>query len=112
MNPGGAKFVPGQCTYFVAKYWPVKWRGNARYWYKNAKAAGFKTGQTPRVGAIVVWYGPGYNLAYGHVAIVMSIDMKKGTMIIKDMNYAGPWKITTREEKIKNRYIVGFIYHP
>ncbi len=26
VNPGGAGFVPGQCTYFVAKHWPVKWR--------------------------------------------------------------------------------------
>lgn len=39
INPKGAGFVPGQCTYFVAKYWPVKWRGNARAWFKNAKAA-------------------------------------------------------------------------
>lgn len=77
VNPKGAGFVPGQCTYFVAKYWPVKWRGNARAWFKNAKAAGFKTGQTARPGAIVVWYGPGYNLTYGHVGIVMSVDAKK-----------------------------------
>lgn len=112
VNPGGAGFVPGQCTFFVAKYWPVKWRGNARAWFKNAKAAWFQTGQTARVGSIVVWYGPGYNLTYGHVGIVMSIDAKKWTMIIKDMNYTGPWQITTREEKIKNKYIVGFIYHP
>jgi surface antigen len=42
----------------------------------------------------------------------MSVDAKKGTMIVKDMNYTGPWKITTREEKIKNKYIIGFIYHP
>jgi surface antigen len=90
----------------------VKWRGNARAWFKNAKAAGFKTGQTARAGSIVVWYGPGYNLTYGHVGIVMSVDAKKGTMIVKDMNYAGPWIVTTREEKIKNKYIIGFIYHP
>jgi len=64
VNQKGVGFVPGQCTYFVAKYWPVKWRGNARAWFKNAKDAGFKTGQTARPGAIVVWYGPGYNLTY------------------------------------------------
>ena len=112
ISPTGAGFVPGQCTYFVAKHWPVKWRGNARAWFKNAKAAGFKTGQTAKPGAIVVWYGPGYNLTYGHVAIVVSVNAKEGTMIVKDMNYAGPWKITTREEKIKNKYIIGFIHHP
>lgn len=26
INPKGAGFVPGHCTYFVAQYWPVKWR--------------------------------------------------------------------------------------
>lgn len=111
INPDGYKFVPGHCTYFVAKHWPVKWRGNARNWYKNASAAGFKTGQTAKPGAIVVWYGPGYNLRYGHVGIVMSVNVKEGTMVVKDMNYAGLWKITTRVEKIKNKYIVGFIYN-
>ncbi|MBP7822807.1 LysM peptidoglycan-binding domain-containing protein [Candidatus Gracilibacteria bacterium] len=111
VNPDGYRFVPGHCTYFVAKYWPVKWRGNARNWYKNASAAGFKTGQIAKSGAIVVWYGPGYNLRYGHVGIVMSVNVKEGTMVVKDMNYAGLWKITTRVEKIKNKYIVGFIYN-
>lgn len=105
------RFVPGHCTYFVAKYWPVKWRGNARNWFKNANAAGFKTGQTARPGSIVVWYGPGYNLTYGHVGIVMSVNTKEGTMVVKDMNYAGLWKITTRVEKLKNKYIIGYIYN-
>jgi surface antigen/phage tail protein X len=111
INKGGAGFVPGHCTYFVAQYWPVKWRGNARNWYKNANAAGFKTGSVARPGAIVVWYGPGYNLTYGHVGIVMSVNTKAGTMVVKDMNYAGLWKVTTRVEKIKNKNIVGFIYN-
>lgn len=111
INPSGAGFVPWHCTYFVAKYWPVKWRGHARYWYKNASAAGFKTGQTAKPGAIVVWYGPGYNLTYGHVGIVMSVDKKAGTMVIKDMNYAWLWKVTTRVEKLKNKYIIGYIYN-
>lgn len=111
INAGGAGFVPGHCTYFVAKYWPVKWRGHARYWFKNANAAGYKTGQVARPGSIVVWYGPGYNLAYGHVGIVMSVDTNAGTMVVKDMNYAGLWKVTTRVEKIKNKNIIGFIYN-
>lgn len=111
INKKWAWFVPGHCTYFVAQYWPVKWRGNARNWYKNANAAGFKTGQVAKPGAIVVWYGPGYNLTYGHVGIVMSVNTKAGTMVVKDMNYAGLWKVTTRVEKIKNKNIVGFIYN-
>jgi surface antigen len=111
INPKWWRFVPGHCTYFVAQYWPVKWRGNARNWYRNAHAAGFKTGQVAKPGAIVVWYGPGYNLTYGHVGIVMSVNTKAGTMVVKDMNYAGLWKVTTRVEKIKNKNIVGFIYN-
>ncbi|MBP6921053.1 LysM peptidoglycan-binding domain-containing protein [Candidatus Gracilibacteria bacterium] len=111
INKGGAGFVPGHCTYFVAQYWPVKWRGNARNWYKNANSAGYKTGQVAKPGSIVVWYGPGYNLTYGHVGIVMSVNTKAGTMVVKDMNYAGLWKVTTRVEKIKNKNIVGFIYN-
>lgn len=111
VNPKGAGFVPGHCTYFVAQHWPVKWRGHARYWFKNANAAGYKTGQVAKPGSIVVWYGPGYNLAYGHVGIVMSVDAAAGTMVVKDMNYAGLWKVTTRTEKIKNKYIIGFIYN-
>ncbi len=111
INKGWAWFVPGHCTYFVAQYWPVKWRGNARNWYKNANSAGYKTGQVAKPGSIVVWYWPGYNLTYGHVGIVMSVNTKAGTMVVKDMNYAGLWKVTTRVEKIKNKNIVGFIYN-
>lgn len=111
INKKWAWFVPGHCTYFVAQYWPVKWRWNARNWYKNANAAWFRTGQVAKPGSIVVWYGPGYNLTYGHVGIVMSVNTKSGTMTVKDMNYAGLWKVTTRVEKLKNRNIVGFIYN-
>jgi surface antigen len=41
----------------------------------------------------------------------MSVNSKAGTMVVKDMNYAGLWKVTTRVEKIKNKNIVGFIYN-
>jgi LysM repeat protein len=110
INPKWKWFVPGHCTYFVAKYWNVQWRWHAKDWYKNAQKAGYKTGKVAQPGAIVVWYGPGYNLAYGHVGIVMSVDTKKWTMIVKDMNYTGLWRITTRTEKLNNKYIIGFIY--
>lgn len=111
INPDGKWFVPGHCTYFVAQHWDVQWRGHAKDWFRNAQKSGFKTGQTPTPGAIAVWYGPGYNLAYGHVGLVLSVDRTAGTMVIKDMNYAGLWKITTRTEKIKNPYLLGFIYN-
>ena len=110
INPKWKWFVPGHCTYFVAKYWNVQWRWHAKDWFKNAQKAGYKTGKVATPGAIVVWYGPGYNLAYGHVGIVLSVDVKKWTMVVKDMNYTGLWRITTRTEKLNNKYIIGFIY--
>ena len=42
--------------------------GNARNWYANAKAAGYKVGQTPRVGAIIVYSA--LRSSAGHVGIV------------------------------------------
>lgn len=111
IHPSGKWFVPGHCTYFVAKYWDVQWRWHAKDWYKNAQKAGYKTGKIAQPGAIAVWYGPGYNLSYGHVGIVMSVNEKQGTMVVKDMNYTGLWRITTRTEKLKNKYLIGFIYN-
>lgn len=107
-TPGGRGFVWGHCTYYVAQHWPVGWRGHARYWFENAKKAGYPTGQIARPGAIIVWYGPGYNLAYGHVGIVTQVQWE--TIIVKDMNYAGLNVVTTRKESIHNRYILGYIY--
>jgi len=40
----------------------------------------------------------------------MSVNRDGGTMVVKDMNYTGLWRITTRTEKLNNKYIVGFIY--
>ncbi len=111
IQPRWAWFTFGHCTYFVAKHWPVTWRWNARYWFKNAANAWFKTGSIAKPWAIVVWYGPGYNLSYGHVGIVISVNREQGTMIIKDMNYSWLWKITTRVEKLSNSQIVWYIYN-
>jgi surface antigen len=32
----------------------TEWRGNAKYWYDNASAAGWAVGQTPKVGSVIV----------------------------------------------------------
>lgn len=111
INPTGKWFALGHCTYFVAKYWDVQWRGHAKDWYNNANKAGYQTGPIAKAGAIAVWYGPGYNLSYGHVGIVMSVNQAAWTMVVQDMNYTGLWHITTRIEKIQNQYLIGFIYN-
>lgn len=101
-------FVWWNCTCFVAKYKNVTWRGNAKDWIKNAKKQGIPTGNDPKPGAIIVYHGPGFPPAYGHVGIVMAVNADH--MIIKDMNYRALNEVTTRRETFNNPAIIGYIY--
>ncbi|TCD45896.1 CHAP domain-containing protein [Streptococcus sp. X16XC17] len=84
-NSAGNTYPVGQCTWgakvrapWVGNYW-----GNANQWLYSASAAGFRTGSTPQVGAVVVWTA-GY---YGHVAVVTAVN---GSQIqVEESNYAG-----------------------
>ena len=62
---------------WVGNYW-----GNAAQWASSAAAAGFSTGSTPVVGAVVVWGG-----GYGHVAYVTGVQ--GGQIQVMEANYAG-----------------------
>ncbi|MFC5631479.1 MULTISPECIES: CHAP domain-containing protein [Streptococcus] len=64
---------------WVRNYW-----GNANQWGYSARAAGFKTGSTPRVGAVAVWTAG----EYGHVAVVTEISSPT-RIRVKEANYAG-----------------------
>lgn len=78
----------GQCTWAVKSLapWIPNWLGNAGGWANNARAKGFRTGSTPRVGSIAVWLNDGGG--YGHVAYVT--DVASNTRIqVKESNYAG-----------------------
>ena len=78
----------GQCTWAVKSLapWIPNWLGNAGGWANNARAKGFRTGSTPRVGSIAVW--PNDGGGYGHVAYVT--DVASNTRIqVKESNYAG-----------------------
>jgi len=104
-NPkGGHRFPYGQCTWYVAQHKYIPWGGNAGTWLYRARAYGAKTGKKPKVGAIVVtsesWYG--------HVAIVTAV--KKGKIYVKEMNYKGWAKVSTRAIPINSRKIKGYIY--
>ena len=67
-----------QAAPWVGNYW-----GNAGQWLGSARAAGFSTGSTPRVGAVAVWT----NSYYGHVAVVTAVN---GSQIqVVESNYAG-----------------------
>lgn len=100
----GHKFPYGYCTWYVASRRYIPWGGNAGTWLYHAKAAGYATGRTPRVGSIMVssesWWG--------HVAIVEKVS--GGTFTISEMNYAGWAKRSTRTISTSSRAVKGFIY--
>lgn len=84
-EPDPWNFLTRECTSYAAWYWNVKlgkdWtntqpgRGSARYWPEIAQTLGYSVSQTPRVGAIVSWYGPLYSGdQWGHVAIVEAVN--------------------------------------
>lgn len=100
----GHRFPYGYCTWYVAQKRYVPWGGNAGTWLYHAKAAGYATGKTPRVGAIMVtsesWWG--------HVAIVEKVSGSNIT--VSEMNYKGFAIKSTRTLSSKSRVIKGFIY--
>lgn len=100
----GHRFPYGYCTWYVAQRRYVPWGGNAGTWLYHAKSAGYQTGKTPRVGAIMVssesWWG--------HVAIVESVS--GGSFTVSEMNYKGWAKKSRRTISTSNRVIKGFIY--
>ena len=84
-SSSGNTYPVGQCTWgakqaapWVGNYW-----GNAGQWLSSARAAGFRTGSTPQVGAVAVWT----NTYYGHVAVVTAVN---GSQIqVVESYYAG-----------------------
>lgn len=105
---GGGKdshrFPYGYCTWYVAQKINIPWAGNAGTWLYHAKSAGYATGKTPKVGAVMVssesWWG--------HVAFVESVS--GGTFTVSEMNYKGWAKKSTRVVDSNSRVLKGFIY--
>lgn len=81
-------YPTGQCTWGAKELapWVQNYWGNANQWLTSAKAAGFKIGTTPRVGAIAVW--PYDGRGYGHVAVVTAIESTTRIQV-KESNYSG-----------------------
>jgi peptidoglycan DL-endopeptidase CwlO len=87
---GGDEFGYGcrQCVSYTAwkifektKYKALFW-GNANMWPKSARAAGFTTGSTPRVGSVgVISAGD-----YGHVVWIEAVN-NDGTVDVSQYNY-------------------------
>lgn len=101
-------WVWGNCTWYVASYKNVNWRGNANQWMRNASAKGHVTWPSPKIWAIVQFEWRGYNPYYGHVGIV--IDMTSTHIIVSDMNYRRLGEVTTRKVPISDRTIKWYIY--
>lgn len=113
-------FYAGQCTWYAAIISPNifpyinettqerPFGGDAREWCANAKKAGFKVGNKPGVGALIV-YGRLRSSA-GHVGKVINYYPDNGKMIIRDMNYIGKFVVTERWEDTDNSKISCYIY--
>ena len=100
-------FAPGNCTWFAAKHFPVKFAGHAKYWLGNAKRAGYSTGNIPEVGAVASLDG---NARYGHVGLV--VEVTDTQVKIREMNYRRLYQITERWIPIGSGKINGYIYRP
>lgn len=101
----GHRFPYGWCTWYVAQKRYVPWSGNAGTWLYKAKALGYQTGRTPRVGSIMVTTE---NRFYGHVALVEKVS--GDTITVSEMNYVGWAKTSRRTLSASSRAIKGFIY--
>lgn len=83
---GASSYPHGQCTWGakVLAPWAGPYWGNGGQWAASARAAGFRTGSTPQVGAIICWTDGGY----GHVGVVTHVESNTRIQI-KESNYAG-----------------------
>lgn len=86
----GNRYAYGWCTWYayerrakmgrhIGSFW-----GNASSWSYSAQRAGMTVNNTPAAGAIFQT-GGGYG-GMGHVGIIDSVDLKKGTVTYSDMN--------------------------
>lgn len=102
--------IAGYCTYGVGVIknpnvtsgGNMPWGGHARNWPANARIEGFLTGNTPRVGAIIVLSSPPYN-AFGHVGVVTKVT--SSTLSYKSMNngiYDSSWPKATYDYNVAN----------
>ena len=82
---------------------------NARDFLDVAARNGLPTGNTPKLGAIIVWWSDGF----GHVGIVVGIDGDRIT--VAQSNYGGTRFFLTQHTKPYNIFgqtCIGFIYNP
>jgi surface antigen/LysM repeat protein len=101
----GNRFSFGYCTWYVYNRRSVPWLGNAWEWFGQAQAFGWATGQTPRVGAILVTW----ESSFGHVAYVEAVN-PDGSYTVSEMNFVRWDVIDQRTIKPGGVPLIGFIY--
>ena len=101
----GNRFSFGYCTWYVYNRRAVPWLGNAWEWFGQAQSYGWATGQTPRVGAIMVTW----ESSFGHVAMVDAVN-GDGSFVVSEMNFVRWDVIDQRLIKPGGVPLIGFIY--
>lgn len=99
------RFAYGHCTYYVASQVYIPWSGHAKSWLTNSRAHGYRTGNVPVVGSIVVTTESRW---YGHVAFVESVSANSIT--VSEMNYVGWNRRSIRVISRNSSVIRGYIY--
>lgn len=96
---GGNTYYAGNCTWYVKDRRPdlPNMLGNGGQWAGNAAARGYKTGATPRVGAVAE--------QAGHVAYVESVN-SNGTVTVSEMNYVGFGRVSQRTVSASTFYYI------
>jgi surface antigen len=103
----GNRFAFGFCTWYVYNRKPVPWLGNANAWFSQAMAYGWRTGQTPAPGAIMVTAESGF----GHVAYVESVN-SDGSWRVSEMNFTA-WDVVDYRTITRGSIpLIGFVYGP
>ncbi len=102
----GHRFPWGQCTYYVSTQRRITFRGDAKMWLTNGKRAGYRVGDTPIVGSVVVttesWYG--------HVGYVEWVSADGSQFKFSEMNYVGLGVVSRRTMSTNDRRVRGFVY--
>ena len=85
-STNASSYPTGECTWGAKTLapWAGDYLGNGAQWATSAAAAGFRTGSTPQVGAIICWNDGGY----GHVAVVTAVE-SVSRIQVSESNYAG-----------------------
>lgn len=104
-RPRNYNFVKGQCTDWVARHFPVTWRGNAITWAANARAQGYRVDRIPTAGAILQTND---NRKLGHVLYILKVS--NGLISTSEMNYVAPFVVTYRTIPVNSPTIVAVIH--